>query len=35
LEDAVVLLAEAEEERLAVDTKLREVLAGLGFEDFQ
>jgi type I restriction enzyme M protein len=33
LEDAVVLLAEAEEELLVADKRLREVLSVLGFED--
>jgi type I restriction enzyme M protein len=34
VEDAVVLLAEAQEERLAADAQLRKVLTALGLEDF-
>ena len=35
LDEAVVLLAEAEEERVAADRQLAEVLARLGFEGWQ
>jgi type I restriction enzyme M protein len=35
VEDAVVLLAEAEEERQTVDLKLDEVISSLGFEGWR